>query len=393
MLAVDRRVPLARRRRRQDESACSTNRVPTDPYRGAGRPEATHLVERIVDKVAQQIGMDPAEIRRKNFIQPDEFPYTSHFGLIYDSGNYEGSLNKTLELVGYNEFRQRQAQARQEGRYLGIGLSTWIEICGFGPSAGNRRSDRRPGADRVSPGARAPDRLGPGVRRLACARPGARDDVRADRSRHAGRPVRVDRDSPRRHGRGASVRRMARTAVAAWRWAAWPCAPRASKSSTRRTRLPRTCSRPRSRTWSSIRADFTSKAIRRAPRRWARSRSRRMARSLPEGVDHGLESIVVLRPAQLRVAVRRARVRGRGRPGDGRRPDPEVRRRRRLRHHHQSDDRRGPVARRHRAGHRSGAVRGGRVRPGQRADDEHARWSTTWCQPPTRSPRPSSIER
>ena len=112
-----------------------TNRVPTDPYRGAGRPEATHLCERIVDKVAQQIGMDPAEIRRKNFIQPDEFPYTSHFGLIYDSGNYEGSLNKTLELVGYNDFRQRQAQARQEGRYLGIGLSTWIEICGFGPSA------------------------------------------------------------------------------------------------------------------------------------------------------------------------------------------------------------------------------------------------------------------
>jgi carbon-monoxide dehydrogenase large subunit len=112
-----------------------TNRIPTDPYRGAGRPEATHLVERIVDKVAQQIGMDPAEIRRKNFIQPDEFPYTSHFGLIYDSGNYEGSLNKTLELVGYNDFRQRQAQARNEGRYLGIGLSTWIEICGFGPSA------------------------------------------------------------------------------------------------------------------------------------------------------------------------------------------------------------------------------------------------------------------
>jgi aerobic carbon-monoxide dehydrogenase large subunit len=112
-----------------------TNRVPTDPYRGAGRPEATHLVERMVDRVADEIGMDPAEIRRKNFIQPDEFPYTNHFGLVYDSGNYEGSLNKTLELVEYEAFRKRQADARAQGRYLGIGLSTWIEICGFGPSA------------------------------------------------------------------------------------------------------------------------------------------------------------------------------------------------------------------------------------------------------------------
>jgi carbon-monoxide dehydrogenase large subunit len=112
-----------------------TNRVPTDPYRGAGRPEATHLCERIVDKVAAEIGMDPADIRRKNFIQPDEFPYTSHFGLTYDSGNYQGSLDKTLELVDYAGFRREQEAARQQGRYLGIGLSTWIEICGFGPSA------------------------------------------------------------------------------------------------------------------------------------------------------------------------------------------------------------------------------------------------------------------
>jgi carbon-monoxide dehydrogenase large subunit len=112
-----------------------TNRIPTDPYRGAGRPEATHLVERIVDKVANEIGMDPAEIRLKNFIQPDEFPYTSHFGLTYDSGNYEGSLRKAMELIGYEAFRQEQAAARQQGRYLGLGLSTWIEICGFGPSA------------------------------------------------------------------------------------------------------------------------------------------------------------------------------------------------------------------------------------------------------------------
>src|SRR5213083_2374491 len=112
-----------------------TNRVPTDPYRGAGRPEATHLVERMVDLVAGQLKLDPVAIRRKNFIQPNEFPYTQNFGLVLDSGDYEKSLDKALQLAGYAELRKKQADLRKQGRYLGIGLSTWIELCGFGPSA------------------------------------------------------------------------------------------------------------------------------------------------------------------------------------------------------------------------------------------------------------------
>src|SRR5579864_1851809 len=112
-----------------------TNRVPTDPYRGAGRPEATHNVERILDKLAAELGMDPAALREKNFIKPEEFPFTNNFGLVYDSGNYKGSLDRAKELVGYDALRQEQAQKRQQGKYLGIGLSTWVEICGFGPSA------------------------------------------------------------------------------------------------------------------------------------------------------------------------------------------------------------------------------------------------------------------
>jgi carbon-monoxide dehydrogenase large subunit len=112
-----------------------TNRVPTDPYRGAGRPEATHNIERMIDRLANEIGMDPAAIRQKNFIGADEFPFTNNFGLVYDSGNYKGTLDRALELVGYGDFRRRQEQARRDGKYLGIGLSTWIEICGFGPSA------------------------------------------------------------------------------------------------------------------------------------------------------------------------------------------------------------------------------------------------------------------
>src|ERR1700694_4212827 len=112
-----------------------TNRVPTDPYRGAGRPEATHNMERMIDILGQKIGMGPAALRQKNFIGPAEFPFTNNFGLVYDSGNYKGTLDKAMELVGYDEFRMRQAEALKQGRYLRIGLASWIEICGFGPSA------------------------------------------------------------------------------------------------------------------------------------------------------------------------------------------------------------------------------------------------------------------
>jgi carbon-monoxide dehydrogenase large subunit len=110
-----------------------TNTTPTDAYRGAGRPEATHLIERAVDILARRLGADPAEIRRKNFAR--EFPFTTATGLAYDSGDYDKPLDKALELVGYEELRERQRQARQEGRLLGIGLSTYVEVCGLGPSA------------------------------------------------------------------------------------------------------------------------------------------------------------------------------------------------------------------------------------------------------------------
>src|SRR5919202_1894387 len=112
-----------------------TNKVPTDPYRGAGRPEATHLVERMMDVLALEIGMDPAELRRKNFVRPEQFPYTNLFGLVYDSGDYDKTLSKAMEIAGYEELRREQEQARQQGRLLGIGISTWFELCGFGPSA------------------------------------------------------------------------------------------------------------------------------------------------------------------------------------------------------------------------------------------------------------------
>lgn len=111
-----------------------TNKQTTDAYRGAGRPEATYVIERAMDLVADELGMDPVEVRRKNFIK--EFPYKTAPGLVYDSGNYEVALNKALEIVGYEKLKKEQAELRKQGRYVGIGLSSYVEICALGPSKG-----------------------------------------------------------------------------------------------------------------------------------------------------------------------------------------------------------------------------------------------------------------
>src|SRR5436190_7616216 len=115
-----------------------TNTGMVDAYRGAGRPEATYAVERAVDLVARELDLDPVEVRRANFIPPDAFPYDPAgilAGLEYDSGDYDKTLTRALELLDYDDFRARQAEARQQGRYLGVGFSTYVEICGVAPSA------------------------------------------------------------------------------------------------------------------------------------------------------------------------------------------------------------------------------------------------------------------
>jgi aerobic carbon-monoxide dehydrogenase large subunit len=114
-----------------------TNTGMVDAYRGAGRPEATYAVERTVDLVARELELDPVEVRRRNFIPSDAFPYDPGIlaGLSYDTGDYEKALNRALEIVGYEDFRSKQEAARAEGRYLGIGFSTYVEICGAAPSA------------------------------------------------------------------------------------------------------------------------------------------------------------------------------------------------------------------------------------------------------------------
>jgi carbon-monoxide dehydrogenase large subunit len=119
---------------REDVYGVLTNTTPVDAYRGAGRPEATFIVERLVDLVARELKMDPAEVRRKNFIPPFSDGHTVATGLIYDSGNYEPALNKALEMADYKKLRAEQAKGPKNGKHMGIGLCTYAEICGLGPS-------------------------------------------------------------------------------------------------------------------------------------------------------------------------------------------------------------------------------------------------------------------
>jgi carbon-monoxide dehydrogenase large subunit len=111
-----------------------TNKFATDAIRGAGRPEMTHWVEVMMDRLAREVDSDPVEIRRKNFIPKESFPYETPLGIVYDSGNYEGTLDKMLAGLDLDGFRSEQEELRGQGVYRGVGLSTYTEVCGLAPS-------------------------------------------------------------------------------------------------------------------------------------------------------------------------------------------------------------------------------------------------------------------
>ena len=117
--------------------AVYTHRTPEAPYRGAGRPEGIFLIERGMDLLARELKMDPAELRRRNYISPDSFPHTTASGDIYDSGDYPQALQMALRMSDYGAFKEQQARLRADGRYMGIGISSWIKSGGIGPSAIN----------------------------------------------------------------------------------------------------------------------------------------------------------------------------------------------------------------------------------------------------------------
>jgi carbon-monoxide dehydrogenase large subunit len=144
------RIPAAAYRVR----AVFTNRTPTGPYRGAGRPEASYIIERLADLAARETGLDPAEIRRRNLVRDGDFPFRSPSGLTYDSGRYAFTLDRALQILEYDRLRAEQAAARRKGRYLGVGLSTFVETASTGPSRTGALAGHEYGAVRVEPSGR-----------------------------------------------------------------------------------------------------------------------------------------------------------------------------------------------------------------------------------------------
>jgi aerobic carbon-monoxide dehydrogenase large subunit len=113
-----------------------TNKTPTDAYRGAGRPEATYFQERMMDAIAADLGLDPAEVRKRNFLRKEDFPYTTPTGLTYDSGDYAMALDRALEVSGYHQLKAEAGELRRRGsgKVRGVGFASYVEICAFGPS-------------------------------------------------------------------------------------------------------------------------------------------------------------------------------------------------------------------------------------------------------------------
>jgi carbon-monoxide dehydrogenase large subunit len=115
--------------------AIFTHTVPVDAYRGAGRPEAAYLLERLVDKTARELGIDRVQIRRENFIKPEQFPYQTAVALQYDTGDYHATLDMALKAIDYPRFAERKKESASRGKLRGLGISTYIEACGIAPSA------------------------------------------------------------------------------------------------------------------------------------------------------------------------------------------------------------------------------------------------------------------
>src|SRR5262249_36367220 len=197
-----------------DVAVALTNTAPVGAFRGAGRPEAAAMREGILDIAADELDIDPVEIRRRNYLQPSEFPLTTLTGATYDSGDYEGALNRAVAIAGYQELRAEQAARRERGerRLLGIGVASYVERAGGG---------REHGPVAAAAGGRASRRGVSGARGTGCARrlregrgggtrdPAVEDPLRACRHssgppwrRHRGLAAAPARRQRRRKGRG-----------------------------------------------------------------------------------------------------------------------------------------------------------------------------------------------
>ena len=344
--------------------AVFTNTAPVDAYRGAGRPEATYVVERIVRQAGVELGIPQDEIRRRNFIR--SFPHQTPVALLYDTGGYDATLDDAMRIADVKGFEARKAEAARRGKLRGLGYSSYIEACGIAPSnvagaLGARAGLYEAGEVRVNPTGSVTvftgshshgqghettfsqivaTRLGIPVENV--------DVVHGDTGRvlfgmgtYGSRSL-VGRRHRHRQGAGQDRRQGQEDR----------CAP--ARGGGDRHRVPRRqVHGRRHRPQQDLRRD-RAHGLRPAqlPARQARARAER---------DR------VLRSDELHFSGGNAHLRGRGRSRHRRRRSRELQRVRRLRQHHQSDDRRGPGARRAGSGHRPGAARALRLRCGERA--------------------------
>ena len=271
-----------------------TNKISTDAIRGAGRPEATHMIEVCIDQLADELGMDRLELRRKNFMDPDSFPHETAIGVVYDSGNYPAALDLLLEHFDGDA----EKAAAPAGKLRGVGYSTYTEICGLAPSRVTGPVRVRP-ADRpvgVGDGARAHHRRGHRLHRHLAARAGAGDDDGADRRRPARHRPAERRDHPRRH-RDRARRAWAPTARARPRSAASPSPARRPRSPTRRARSWPTSSRRRVDDIELTAGKFSVKG---SPDKGMTlgeiAGAAYIPENLPEGMEPGLEELAFYDP-------------------------------------------------------------------------------------------------
>ena len=329
-----------------------TNTAPVDAYRGAGRPEATFVVERLVEVAARETGKDPAEFRRQNFIK--SFPHATPVIMTYDAGDYAACLDKALELADYKGLGARKAASAKAGKKRGLGLLGLHRGLRHRAERGRRLAGCGRGPVGVGGGARQPDGLGGGADRLAQPRPGPRDHLRPAHLAAARHPHRAGHGGARRHRQGAVRHGHLRLAL-------------------RRGRHVRDLLRHRQgdregQEGGGLRAGG-ARADRRLQGRHLLEHGHQQDADLPGSGAAGLHRPQVhgraagagpqgrrlLRSHQLHLPVGRAHLRGRDRSRDRHHHDRALDRGRRLRHAHQSDDRRGPGARRHRPGRRPGA--------------------------------------
>ena len=352
-----------------------TNKMCTDAIRGAGRPEATYWIELAMDKLARELDMDPLELRRKNFIGKDQFPFETALGIVYDSGNYEGTLDRLLEKFDVAEFRREQESLRQRGRAPGRRV---LDLCrGLRPRpvARRRAAGRRPQRRllRVGERSRDADGLGDRLHGDLAARAGARHELRPDRRRHPRDRPGERRDPARRHRPGRLGLGHLRVALAVG--GRRGPGPRGAQGAGQGQADLRGAARGRARGHRAGRrqvpgeglagqVDDDGRGLGGGAHSAAGAANRHRAR--PRGER-------VLRPRELRVPVRGARVRRRRRRRDRQGEGRPLRVRRRLRPRDQPDADRRPDPRRHHPRDRAGALRAGRLRRRRAARHRHVR--------------------